>query len=54
MHKESSSPLIRSLRRIARIPRDLRNPERRGAAIRRLISLICDAILILGGLYTVL
>ena len=54
MHKESSSPLIRSLRRIARIPRDLRNPERRDAAVRRLISLICAAILILGGLYTVL
>lgn len=54
MHKEPTSALRRCLRRIARIPRDLRSPERRGAAIRRLISLICVAVLVLGGLYTVL
>ena len=54
MHKELTSALRRCLRRIARIPRDLRSSEHRGAAIRRLISLICAVILVLGALYTVL
>ena len=54
MHKQPSSALRRCLRRIARIPRDLHSPERRSAAIRRLISLICVAVLVLGALYTVL
>ena len=50
MHKKSSS----ALHRIARIPQDLHDPERRGMAVRRLICLICAVILILGGIYTVL
>ena len=50
MQKKPSS----TLRRIARIPQDLRNPERRSMAVRRLICLICAAILVLGGIYTVL
>lgn len=44
--------LRRRLRRIARIPRDLRNPARRGAALRRLAGLACAAVLAAGGLYT--
>lgn len=40
------------LRRIARIPDDLRKPERRSAAIRLLACLLCVAILLAGGIYT--
>lgn len=51
--RSRKTTLRRRLRRIARIPRDLRNPARRGAAIRRLAGLICAAVIIAGGVYTV-
>lgn len=51
--RSRKTTLRRRLRRIARIPRDLRNPARRGAAIRRLAGLICAAVIVAGGVYTV-
>lgn len=51
--RSRKTTLRRRLRRIARIPRDLRNPARRGAAVRRLAGLICVAVIIAGGVYTV-
>lgn len=51
--RSRKNTLRRRLRRIARIPRDLRNPARRGAAIRRLAGLICAAVIVAGGVYTV-
>lgn len=51
--RSRKTTLRRRLRRIARIPRDLRNPARRGAAIRRLAGLMCAAVIIAGGVYTV-
>lgn len=51
--RSRKTTLRRRLRRIARIPRDLRNPARRGAAVRRLAGLICVAVIVAGGVYTV-
>ena len=51
--RSRKTTLRRRLRRIARIPRDLRNPARRGAAIRRLAGLMCAAVIVAGGVYTV-
>lgn len=51
--RSRKNTLRRRLRRIARIPRDLRNPARRGAAVRRLAGLMCAAVIIAGGVYTV-
>ena len=51
--RSRKTTLRRRLRRIARIPRDLRNPARRGAAIRRLAGLMCVAVIVAGGVYTV-
>ncbi len=51
--RSRKNTLRRRLRRIARIPRDLRNPARRGAAVRRLAGLICAAVIVAGGVYTV-
>lgn len=51
--RSRKTTLRRRLRRIARIPRDLRNPARRGAAVRRLAGLICAAVIVAGGVYTV-
>lgn len=51
--RSRKNTLRRRLRRIARIPRDLRNPARRGATVRRLAGLICAAVIVAGGVYTV-
>lgn len=51
--RSRKNTLRRRLRRIARIPRDLRNPARRGAAVRRLAGLMCAAVIVAGGVYTV-
>ena len=51
--RSRKNTLRKRLRRIARIPRDLRNPARRGAAIRRLAGLMCAAVIVAGGVYTV-
>ena len=51
--RSRKTTLRRRLRRISRIPRDLRNPARRGAAVRRLAGLICVAVIVAGGVYTV-
>ena len=51
--RSRKTTLRRRLRRIARIPRDLRNPARRGAAVRRLAGLMCAAVIVAGGVYTV-